>query len=153
MARELPNYKFMWFGDIKLSHPTKKIKDLLDDLPPNLILPGYVSGDIIKGAYGRCNIFFFPSREETEGIVVLEALASKCNILLRDIPVFSSWLKDKENCYMGKNTSDFVSIIKKMISGEYPSLINNGYEVAKKKELSIIGKELCDVYNQVLNSN
>ncbi len=44
-------------------------------------------------------------------------------------------------------------IIKKMISGEYPSLINNGYEVAKKKELSIIGKELCDVYNQVLNSN
>ena len=47
----------------------------------------------------------------------------------------------------------WVNIIKKMISGEYPSLINNGYEVAKKKELSIIGKELCDVYNQVLNSN
>ena len=84
---------------------------------------------------------------------IIPDLSCKCNILLRDIPVFSSWLKDKENCYMGKNTNDFVSIIKKMISGEYPSLINNGYEVAKKKELSIIGKELCDVYNQVLNSN
>lgn len=153
VARELPNYKFMWFGDIKMSHPTKKIKDLLENLPSNLILPGYVSGDIINGAYGRCNIFFFPSREETEGIVVLEALACKCNILLRDIPVFSSWLKDKENCYMGKDTNEFIDIIKKMISGEYPSLVNKGYEIAMKRELSIIGKELYKIYDQVLNSD
>ena len=153
VARELPNYKFMWFGDIKMSHPTKKIKDLLENLPSNLILPGYVSGDIINGAYGRCNIFFFPSREETEGIVVLEALACKCNILLRDIPVFSSWLKDKENCYMGRDTNEFIDIIKKMISGEYPSLVNKGYEIAMKRELSIIGKELYKIYDQVLNSD
>lgn len=153
VARELPNYKFMWFGDIKMSHPTKKIKDLLENLPSNLILPGYVSGDIINGAYGRCNIFFFPSREETEGIVVLEALACNCNILLRDIPVFSSWLKDKENCYMGRDTNEFIDIIKKMISGEYPSLVNKGYEIAMKRELSIIGKELYKIYDQVLNSD
>ena len=153
VARELPNYKFMWFGDIKMSHPTKKIKDLLENLPSNLILPGYVSGDIINGAYWRCNIFFFPSREETEGIVVLEALACNCNILLRDIPVFSSWLKDKENCYMGRDTNEFIDIIKKMISGEYPSLVNKGYEIAMKRELSIIGKELYKIYDQVLNSD
>lgn len=58
VAAKLPNYKFMWFGDVKLSHPTKKIKDLLDKLPDNVILPGYVSGDVIKGAYGRSDIFF-----------------------------------------------------------------------------------------------
>ena len=153
VAKKLPEYKFMWFGDIKMSHPTKKIKDLLENLPSNLILPGYVSGDIINGAYGRCNIFFFPSREETEGIVVLEALACNCNILLRDIPVFSSWLKDKENCYMGRDTNEFIDIIKKMISGEYPSLVNKGYEIAMKRELSIIGKELYKIYDQVLNSD
>ena len=32
--------------------------------------------------------FFFPSREETEGIVVLEALASHQHVVLRDIPVY-----------------------------------------------------------------
>ena len=42
----------MWFGDVRLSNPTSKIKKLLKELPKNLILPGYVSGDIIKGAYG-----------------------------------------------------------------------------------------------------
>lgn len=150
VATKLPNYKFMWFGDVKLSHPTKKIKDLLDKLPDNVILPGYVSGDIIKGAYGRSNIFFFPSREETEGIVVLEALACKCNILLRDIPVFSDWLENGINCYKGNNTDDFVDTIVKMIDGEYPSLVNQGYEVAKQRELSRIGKELLKVYEKTL---
>lgn len=150
VATKLPNYKFMWFGDVKLSHPTKKIKDLLDKLPDNVILPGYVSGDVIKGAYGRSNIFFFPSREETEGIVVLEALACKCNILLRDIPVFSDWLENGINCYKGNNTDDFVDIIDKMINGEYPSLVDQGFEVAKQRELSRIGKELLKVYEEVL---
>lgn len=153
VAKELPDYKFMWFGDVKLSRPTKKIKDLLDNLPDNVILPGYVSGDIIKGAYGRSNVFFFPSREETEGIVVLEALACKCNILLRDIPVFSSWLKNGINCYMGNDNTDFVDTIKKMVNGEYPSLVEKGYEVAKERELSKIGKSLLEVYNLVLNNN
>lgn len=84
VAREMPNIKFMWFGDVKLSNPTSKIKKLLKELPENVILPGYVSGDVIKGAYGRADVFFFPSREETEGIVVLEALACKTpNIIER----------------------------------------------------------------------
>lgn len=150
VARKLPNYKFMWFGDVKLSRPTKKIKDILENLPENVILPGYVSGDIIKGAYGRSNIFFFPSREETEGIVVLEALACKCNILLRDIPVFSDWLDDKVNCYKGKSTDEFVDIINNIISGKYPSLAEAGYKVAKERELSKIGKELIEVYKKTL---
>lgn len=151
VARKLPEYKFMWFGDVKLSRPTKKIKDLLADLPGNLILPGYVSGDVIKGAYGRCNIFFFPSREETEGIVVLEALACRGNVLLRDIPVFSSWLENGVNCYKGNHTDDFVEIIREMINGKRPSLVEQGYLVAKERELSKIGKELLEVYNELLD--
>lgn len=150
VANMLPDYKFMWFGDIKLSRPTKKIRDLLDKLPDNVILPGYVSGDIIKGAYGRSNIFFFPSREETEGIVVLEALACKCNILLRNIPVFSNWLENNVNCYKGNNVDEFVALIKNIVSGKCPSLIDAGYEVARERELDKIGKELLEVYEEVM---
>lgn len=150
VAKKLPNYKFMWFGDVRGSNPTMNIKKLINDLPSNVVLPGYVSGDVIKGAYGRSNIFFFPSREETEGIVVLEALACKCNVLLRDIPVFDPWLENGVNCYKGVDTDNFVEIINKMISGEYPSLIENGYQVAKERELSKIGKELLEVYQEVM---
>lgn len=151
VAAKLPEYKFMWFGDVNGSHPTLKIKKLISNLPDNVILPGYVSGDVIKGAYGRSDLFFFPSREETEGIVVLEALACKTNVLLRDIPVFDPWLIDKQNCYKGKETNDFVVKIRSIINNDYPSLVEEGYKVASERELVKIGKELLDIYNEVLN--
>lgn len=151
VALALPHYKFIWFGDINLSAPTKKIRRLLKNHPDNVILPGYVSGDVIKGAYGACDVFFFPSREETEGIVVLEALASKCQLLLRDIPVYDDWLEDKKHVYKGKTNDDFIGLINKIIYKDIPSTVENGYKVACEKELSIIGKELLEVYNYVMD--
>ena len=150
VASQMPDIKFFWFGDIKLSNSTSKIKKLLKDLPENVVLPGYVSGDVIKGAYGRANLFFFPSREETEGIVVLEALACKTQVLLRDIPVFDPWLVDKVNCYKGVTNEDFIDIISKIINRKLPLTITEGYKVAQERELSRIGKQLKEVYEKVL---
>lgn len=152
VARELPNYKFIWFGDVQGSRPTLKIQKILNKLPSNIILPGYVSGEIIKGAYGRSNVFFFPSREETEGIVVLEALASKCPVLVRDIPVFDPWLKNNINCYKGKNTNDFVLLIEYIISNNNSEIINKGYEVAVERNLNTVGEQLLEVYNELLSN-
>lgn len=151
VAKALPHYKFIWFGDINLSAPTKKIRQYIKNPPDNVILPGYVTGDVIKGAYGYCDVFFFPSREETEGIVVLEALAAKCNIVLRDIPVFDDWLENGKHVYKGKSNEDFIRIIIDIIYKRLPSTAKAGYEVAKARELSIIGKELLKVYNDVMN--
>ena len=62
-------------------------------------------------AYAAANLFF-PSREETEGIVVLEALASQQQVLVRDIPVYQGWLVANENCYMGHSIEEFKNILK-----------------------------------------
>ena len=60
----------------------------------------------------RQRISSFPSREETEGIVVLEALASQQQVLVRDIPVYQGWLVANENCYMGHSIEEFKNILK-----------------------------------------
>ncbi|MFQ9923524.1 MAG: glycosyltransferase family 4 protein [Beduini sp.] len=150
VAEQLPEYTFIWFGDKLMSAPTNNIRKLMMNPPKNVILPGYISGDVIKGAYSNADVFFFPSREETEGIVVLEALASETNVLVRDIPVFDGWLVDKENCYMGKNNEQFITLIRQIINKEVPELKEAGYEVARKRSLQYIGEDLRKVYESVL---
>ena len=44
------------------------------------------------------------SKEETEGIVILEALAMKIPTLIRDIPVYEGWLTDSKDVYKAKNS-------------------------------------------------
>ena len=150
VAKCLPEYTFIWFGDKLMSAPTTEIRKLMANPPENVILPGYISGDVIKGAYSGADVFFFPSREETEGIVVLEALASETKVLVRDIPVFEGWLENGVHCYMGKDVDEFVDLIQKMIHNEVPNLTKAGYEVAKSRSLMVIGQDLKEVYETVL---
>ena len=99
----MPEYTFIWFGHVPMYSIPRNIRKIVkEDHPENVLFPGYIRGEIIEGAYSGADLFFFPSYEETEGIVVLEALASKQNVLVRDIPVYNGWLEDSKNCYMGK---------------------------------------------------
>ncbi len=150
VAEKLPEYTFIWFGDKLMSAPTVNIRKIMDNPPANVILPGYISGDIIKGAYSNADVFFFPSREETEGIVVLEALASRTNVLVRDIPVFDGWLENNKNCFKGNDVDDFVELIQKICNHQMPDLTDEGYKVAQSRSLKVIGEELKEVYETVL---
>lgn len=146
VARQFPDIKFIWFGEhfkVISSHPIKKA---IKHAPKNVIFPGYVDFKYIKVAMAYSSLFFFPSYEENEGIVVLEALASKLPLLIRDIPVFKDWLTDKVNCRKGKSNEEFVEIIKEMLSSDNSNMIIEGYEVVKKRQLDSVGKSLKEVY-------
>ncbi len=151
VAKRMPDYKFIWFGHTPLVSIPKKIQDVINNHPNNVYFPGYVKGPIIEGAYLDASCFFFPSNEETEGIVVLEALASKQNVLVRDIGVFDPWLVDKRDCYKGKTVDDFVSLIDDIANHRLPSTKENGYKVAMEKDIAKIGEQLKKVYETVLN--
>ncbi len=150
LAKRMPEYKFIWFGYSPLASVTKKVRDAIKNKPDNLILPGYIAGDIIEGAYADADVFLFPSYEETEGIVVLEALAAKCQVLLRDIPVYDPWMLAGENCYKANNIDDFQDKLESILRGELPPTVEKGYEVAQERSIEAIGQELKEVYNSLI---
>ena len=152
VAKKLPDYTFIWFGYTYPMLIPKNVQEVLYDYPKNVIFPGYVKGPIIEGAYLASDCFFFPSYEETEGIVVLEALASKSKILLRNIPVYDPWMIDNVNCYMGNNVFEFVNILKDIIENKLPDLTNAGYDTALSKSLENIGIKIKNIYTKVINN-
>lgn len=153
LAEKFPEYRFIWFGHTPMYSIPKAIRTIVkDEHPENVEFPGYIKGDIIEGAYSAADLFFFPSYEETEGIVILEALASKQQVLVRDIPVYQGWLVDKKNCYMGKNNKEFTRLIEELVEKKIPDTSLAGYNVAKEKSIEHIGHELKDVYEKVLKN-
>lgn len=151
VAKRLPEYKFIWFGHVPLYSIPKQIRDIVTkDHPSNVIFPGYVSGPVIEGAYCGGDAFFFPSMEETEGIVVLEALASYQQVILRDIPVYDPWMQDKVNCYMGHNVEEFTKLVDDVVNKRLPDVSEEGRKTAAKRSIEEVGKELRQVYELVL---
>lgn len=152
VAKRLPQYKFIWFGDTNRLIIPREMSELVDDNDiPNLIFPGYVKGGIIEGAYSDASCFFFPSYEETEGIVVLEALAAKCPLVVRDIGAFDPWLQDGMNCYKANDNDTFTKLIEDVVEGKCKDLRENGYRTAQERSIEAVGQQLKHVYEYVLN--
>lgn len=151
IAKAMPEYTFIWFGYINMLMIPKYIRDIVKkNHPNNVIFPGYIKGDIIEGAYSGADLFFFPSYEETEGIVVLEALASRQKVLVRDIPVYKGWLECGVNCYMASDNKKFQQLISQIIENHLPSTVENGYQTAATRSIVEIGHQLEAIYKTVL---
>lgn len=150
VAEKMPDVRFIWFGYQNLWTVPGWIRRLVKkNHPQNVEFPGYIKGDIYEGAMTASNLFFFPSREETEGIVVLEALASHQNVVVRDIPVYNGWL-DRSVVSMGTNVDEFVNQIEQVVSGQV-DLTKEGYQVAESISIDKVAHKLKDAYEQALN--
>ncbi|MDD2333336.1 MAG: glycosyltransferase [Mesotoga sp.] len=144
---------FYWFGAKISSLLPAKIRRLLKNPPDNVKFPGFIPQEMIIGPYSACDVFLFPSYEETEGIVVLEALATEAPIVLRDIPVYSEWMKHEENCLKGKDNQEFIKHIDRLLESNNlrKKLSSCGKETALERDLSIIGQKLKNIYLEVLD--
>ncbi len=150
LAKKMPEYQFIWFGYTDPKLIPQKIKDALKTELPNLKFPGYVEPEVLRTAYYGADLFVFPTYEETEGIVLLEALAAKQKVLIRDIPIYSGWFTDGETVYKASTVDEFEEKIRGILEETLPDLSDAGYALAKEKDLRSIGKELRGIYERVL---
>lgn len=109
----------------------KEVRKAISEKSPNLTFAGYVNPQQLKSAYSGSDLFLFSSYEETEEIIVLEALAMKIPVLLRDIPVYTDWLKNGKDVYKAKEINDFEKIAKSILKYELPDLTEQGYEIVQ----------------------
>lgn len=58
---------------------------------------------------------------------------------------------DKENCYKGNDTKDFVQILELMLHNQLPDLKEAGYKTALSRGFKAIGEQLQSVYALALS--
>lgn len=153
LAKRLPEYKFIWFGYSPLAASPAKIREAVNTKLDNLVFAGYVEPEVLRGAYNGCDLYLFPTLEETEGIPIMEACAAKIPALIRDIPVFSEWLEDGVNVYKAKDIDEFEIKIKKILEGKLPNLCDEGYKVALSRDIKKVGKKLISIYEDVMSGD
>lgn len=148
LARRMPEVRFLWFGHTDAPLITPEIRRAMDSAPANLTFAGYADAETLCDAYCGADAFAFLSHEETEGIVVLEALACGTPTIVRDIPVYESWLEDGVSVYKAADLDGFETTLDRLLEGELPVLRQGGLAVAQARSLRTIGRRLCEIYEQ-----
>lgn len=146
LAEQMPDVRFFWFGYTNRNMIPEEINRAIRTAPDNLTFPGYVSREELREAYCGCDLFAFMSFEETEGIVVLEALSCEIPVLLRNIPVYDGWLTDGKNVYKAETEADFLALSRKILEKEMPDLTEEGRKTAEERSIHRIGEKLLERY-------
>jgi 1,2-diacylglycerol-3-alpha-glucose alpha-1,2-glucosyltransferase len=150
LAKRMPEYKFIWFGYSPLAAATEDVRKAVNTKLDNLVFAGYVKQQVIKDAMNGCDVYLFPTYEETEGIPIIEACACKTTAIIRDIPIFEEMLEDGKNVYKAKNVDEFEEKVRGVITGKLPKVGENAYKVAEERDIKKVGEQLKKVYEEVL---
>jgi 1,2-diacylglycerol-3-alpha-glucose alpha-1,2-glucosyltransferase len=149
VARKFQN-KFVWIGRRYKGVEDFRTSKILKSAPKNVIFTGHIKD--IDAGYSGCDIFFFPSFCENQGIVTLEASVYKRPILVRDIPVYDGWLINEVNCLKAKTDEEFGLQLKKLLENEQlrHKLTENAYKLIEEHSLEKVGAQLKEVYEYLV---
>ncbi|MBE7057319.1 MAG: glycosyltransferase family 4 protein [Ruminococcaceae bacterium] len=149
LAKRLPEYQFIWFGYTPPAACTPDVREAVKTELPNLHFPGLATQEELKDAYSGSDMFLFLTHEETEGIVLLEAMAMKLTVLVRDIPIYKDMLTSGYNVYKAGTLDEFERRIKGILTGTYPSTFEEGYNFVKERDIPVVGEKLKEIYKEL----
>ncbi len=153
IAQNLPHITFLWLGghDIKmLNVQTEKQKNLYENRPKNVILPGIVSYEKVIQFYNMADIFLFPSYQEIASMVILEAAACGLPLVLRNNEEYKSLYGDM---YLASNSiSDFTKLVDKLYTDKtyFKKRKEKSVELTKQFSFQTISNALLREYNELL---
>ncbi|MFC7096359.1 glycosyltransferase family 4 protein [Halobaculum marinum] len=145
-------YDFAWFGTVDSGpQASPTVRKWTQHPPENVTFSGWV--DDKPGAFGAGDVFFFPTKEENQGIVVLEAMACGKPCVLRDIPVFREYFEDGHDCLLCETREEMVEALHRLADDPdlRERLAENARETAAEHSLERVGEELVATYEGLLS--
>lgn len=146
LAARMPETLFIWFGGGNQWAVPRDVKRAVRNKPDNVTFAGYVEPQELKAAYCGADAFAFFSYEETEGIVVLEALACEVPVVVRNIPVYEDWLKDGIQVLKADDEDGFYNKLHLIFSKDCSGLTASGRRLAEDHGIIPTGMLLDAIY-------
>lgn len=134
----------------------RELEDLAKSLAitQNVFFTGYVLPSERANVYADGDIFLFASRTETQGMVILEALASALPVVVVSDPVFLNIVKDGDNgLVVGNSYQEFAKAVLFLLrNSDYRNrLSQNALETAKEFSLGKVALKFESLYKQIIS--
>ena len=150
---EETEYEFAWFGPYDTGpQASKTVRKWTTNPPANVTFTGWVED--IRGAFGAGDVYLFPTKAENQGIAVLEAMACRKAVVLRDIPVFEEFYTHGEDCLKCETRAEFRDALERLAADPdlRERLGENARRTAERHGLDRVGDELSAVYHDLVDN-
>ncbi len=154
LIKENKHIKLMIIGD---GPETNNLKELTKELKieANVIFTGKVNYDLMPIYYNLFNILVSFSTTETQGLTIIEALASSKPVLCINDESFKQMITNNYNGYLFKDGKEYSKLVKRLINNKelYNKLSKNALLSTAKYSKETFGQNVLNIYIKAKNSN
>lgn len=150
VAEKLPEIGFKWFGPEFNRFLTSGVTKQKKRAPENCEFPGFA--EEVTDAFEAGDVFFFPTKSETQGLSVLEAAFLGIPIVVRDIPVYEGYFTHEENCLKADSVEGFKEQISRLEQDRElrEKIAENAEKTGREHTLDKIGGKLFEAYRGLI---
>lgn len=152
-AKKCPDVLFYYFGRESVPGILKsfKLSNLINSCPKNVKFKGIIPDDVYRSALMNASIFMFPGYKKIGVVTLLDAMAAKCQLIVRKQAVFDGLLEDGETAYLAEYSETLTSLTKDYFEGKLKDTTENAYREIQKHSLTNFGEKLRWFYQQQIN--
>lgn len=125
-----------------------------EELEDRIIFTGAIPHYDIPSYYAISNIFVTASVTETQGLTVIEAMASGLPVVCADDEAFKDSVIDGLNGKTFKTDNEYVKAIENLLNNkeEYITMCKQARITAESHSLKYYAEKIIDVYNRAINT-
>ena len=154
VLKKIPNAKLLIVGD---GPDKEELMNLVKEkeLEKSVVFTGKVELKNIGIYYQLMDVFVTFSTTETQGLTVIEAMASSLPVLAIKDDSFIDSVKHNKNGYLFKTDKEYIDYVYKLYSDKklYKEQAENSRKLSNDHSSTAFAKQVIEVYNHAIESN
>lgn len=153
VAAKCPDLEFYFFGSTSVMDPLSLIKAARSARKTsNLHFCSLVQDDIYRSALMSSLVYIANGSSKPDSIAILEAYASKTQVVGLSEKGKNPLMVDKETCFLFSNIDQMANYINSLYKGKAKDTIIASYDTAKSHSLLNLGRELKSIYEKLTDN-
>lgn len=151
-ANVCEDVNFYYFTKSEKGYKLKRnIRRIIKKLPKNVFVSNMVPDDVYRSALLNADVFIHPGYRPAGIISIDEAMAAKCQIIMRKKELLADSIVDQENAYVASFSETLAGITKDYFEGKIKPTIDKAYKMVSKRNIKVFGDRLLSYYQELLN--
>lgn len=149
IAKENQDATFYYFGLDKSKIVFDfKLKRMIRNAPRNVHIIPLVPEDIYRSALMNASIFLVSGYRKSGVISIQDAIAAKCQLIVRKQAVFEDMLVNRETAYIGEFSETLSELVKDYLQGKIKPTTEKAYMELSSCSLREYGEKLIHIYQR-----
>ena len=152
-AIKRPDVGFYYIGSEALKSSVGKAKKIIKNSPKNMHFVNILPDDIYRSMLLNADIFMLPGYNLAGIISIEEAMAAKCQLIVRKSAMFPEFLKNEKTAYIAEFSETLTSLCLDYLDEKIKPTTEEAYNKISSYNLENFGQQLLSIYSSLVKNN